>query len=182
MAHMKNGSLELATRFFLAVMVLGILGFALVIVLGNLFASANPALPAISRGTIVNETTTTINGTGSPLSVSNLNAVACTILVITNATGTGIVYNLNNFTITNCLIANTTSTTDVNITIVNVTFSYSDKNPAAVNALSNLTAGAESFFSNANSWFTLLSVIIIIAIIVVVISVVRTVGRGKEDI
>ena len=175
-------SLKLATKFFLAVMILGILGFALVIVLGNLFSTANNALPALSGGTTVNETTTLINSTGAFLSVSDVNAVSCDILVITNESS-GLIIDQNNFTITNCLIANSSST-DAGITgrVINVSFDHTLKDDAAVNLLSNLTAGAESFFSNASSWFTLLSVIIIIAIVTVVIAVVRGTRGRKEDL
>lgn len=178
-----DAGMKIATRFFLAIMTLGILGFALIIVLGNLFDAANDALPAISQGTTNNETTTNLNETGALLSVSNLNAVACSVDSVNNATGVDGNFDLNNFTITNCLIAsNSVTDAGINNTVINVTYSHSTKDDAAVNALSNLTQGGESFFSNANSWFTLLSVIIIIAIVSVVISVVRSTKRKESDI
>ena len=43
--------------------------------------------------------------------------------------------------------------------------------------LGNITGGATNFFSNAGTWFTLLSVIIIIAIVVVVIVLVKSTGK-----
>lgn len=94
-----DAGMKIATKFFLAIMSLGILGFALIIVLGNLQGSS-----------------------GFAAGSANANR--------------------------------------------------SD------NIISNLTTGAESFFSNANSWFTLLSVVIIIAIVVVVITVVRSTKGG----
>jgi len=103
----KNGKvgldagMKIATKFFLAIMTLGILGFALIIVLGNLQGSSGFA-------------------------------------------------------------------------------AGSDNANRSDNVLSNLTAGAESFFSNAGSWFTLLSVVIIIAIVTVVITVVRSTGGGSN--
>ena len=96
-----DAGMKIATKCFLSIMTLGILGFALVIVLGNLQGS-------------------------SGFAVGSANA------------------------------------------------NRSD------NILSNLTAGAESFFSNAGSWFTLLSVVIIIAIVTVVITVVRSTGGGSS--
>ena len=46
----------------------------------------------------------------------------------------------------------------------------------------NLTAGASSFFSNAGTWLTLLSVVIIIAIVALVIARVKGGGRGGGDL
>jgi len=45
--------------------------------------------------------------------------------------------------------------------------------------LQNLTAGSATFFSNAGTWFTLLSVIIIILIVISVVAIVVVVGRNK---
>ena len=96
-----DAGMEIATRFFLAIMTLGILGFALVIVLGNLEGASGFAAGSANANT-------------------------------------------------------------------------SDA------ILTNLTQGTASFFANATSWFTLLSVVIIIAIVVVVIVVVRSVGKDSS--
>ena len=104
----KGGKLSLdagmntAVKFFMAIMTLGILGFALIIVLGNMQGSSGFAAGSLN-------------------------------------------------------------------------YNRSDA------VLSNITTGAASFFSNATSWFTLLSVVIIIAIVVVIITVVKGVRGGKSE-
>jgi len=49
--------------------------------------------------------------------------------------------------------------------------------------LANITAGTTAFFTNAGTWFTLLSIVIIIAIVVLVIVFVRksTAGGGAGE-
>lgn len=91
--------LNMATKFFVAILSLGVLGFALIIVLGNLSGS-------------------------SGFAASTMN------------------------------------------------YNYTQA------VLSNLTSGTSGFFSNAGTWFTLLSVVIIIAIVAVVIFVVRGASKG----
>jgi len=47
------------------------------------------------------------------------------------------------------------------------------------NVIGNLTAGATTFFSFANTWFVLLAVVLLIVIVISVISAVR--GAGGRD-
>ena len=55
----------------------------------------------------------------------------------------------------------------------NVSYSYTDKDSGAKDITQNLTIGAASFFANAGTWLTLLSVVIIISIVALVIAKVK---------
>ena len=74
-----------------------------------------------------------------------------------------------------CRLAYTHSGVNLNINNSNwnVSYSWTYKDSAAQDITQNLTAGASSFFSNASTWLTLLSVVIIIAIVALVIARVK---------
>lgn len=183
-----TGTINLASKFFIAVLIIGIIGFALIVVLGNLETSGNTALPTKTGPTINNESITSVTETGEALSVYDRTSVACTISAVYNATGnsttSAILLTSGNYTTAgagNCLVKSVGTDAVYNNSNWNVTYGYTYKDPYAQDSLRNLTSGTSTFFSGANTWMTLLSVVIIIAIVVVVIFVIRRTGKANRD-
>jgi len=179
-----DGGMKTVTKFFTAILILGVIGFTLIILLGNLGGTANDALPRLTGDQTVNETTTSVNETGVDLSLaSTLNDILCTIDLIANQSG-DVIIDSPNFTLSECTLTYSggVAGVGVNNTLWNVTYGHTYKRSDAVDSLANLTAGTTTFFTNAGTWFTLLSIVIIIAIIVLVIVFVRksTAGGNAE--
>ncbi len=182
-----SGTLDMATKVFGAILVLGVIGFVFVIIFGNLADTSDDALPTLPSQTILNETIDSVDELGEALSVINNYNVACTILVIQNETGNatdgGPIISSANYTASGtggCHVAYSAPGVNaiINNSDWNVTYSWTYKDSAAQDITQNLTAGASSFFSNASTWLTLLSVVIIIAIVALVIAKVK--GKGAR--
>jgi len=183
-ANLGKG-MEAITAFFVAILIIGVIGFALIIVIGNLGESSTDALPTLTdgNGTRMNETLTSVNRTGVNFAVSTLTSPVCTIIRVDNQTG-GIEIDSGNYSQTGCNIKTSIAldgdnNAGFNNTLWNVTYTYTFKSPDAKNSLQNITAGSATFFSNAGTWFTLLSVLIIILIVIAVVAIVVVVGRNK---
>ena len=170
----KRGVVGMTTAkaVLLAVMVLAILGFVLVIVLQEI--TDTPIASATGSGFTINETLSGVNdNTGQNLSVLNLEDVVCTIVSVVNSTeGTNI--PATNFTQDNCNLIMTAG--PFNESDWEVTYSHTFNRIFQIN--SNVTGGVETFFSNANTWFALLAIVILILIVVIVMKSVQGVDKG----
>ncbi len=179
----KKGAevLEMATKVFGALLVLGVLGFVFIIIFGNLTDTADDALPTQSSN-VVNESVVTVDSDGEALSISDYYQAVCTINKVINATSNDGI-NTGNYTTGDdgCIVYYKTTIGDpdgFNNSNWNVSYSYTYKDSAAQDVTQNLTAGAASFFANAGTWLTLLSVVIIISIVALVIAKVK----GSKEI
>jgi len=182
----KKGMLGLDTakNFVVAILVVAVVGFALIITVSTLNDSADDTLPEYSV-TTVNETISSVDETGETLaagSLTGLRDIACSISVITNATG-GESINTANYTtsdnsVATACVVSAAAGANYNATNWNVTYSYTYITAYASNALQNVSSGTSDFFDNASSWFALIAVAIIILIITIVILGVNRFGGG----
>ena len=175
--------LDTAKAVMLALLVIGMIAFVIIVANSELNDVADTALPTQSA-VIGNETLSSVeDGTGEYLSIytSGYRNLACTIVVVTNAS-TGEVIQSGNYTVDGCHIIWLETDVDLyNNTDWNVTYTYTFIDPGVSNVFRNTTSGIAGFFDNVPTWFTLLSVVVIIAIIALVIIVVGRFG-GKSGV
>ncbi len=184
---LKSG-LGIAIAFFGGITTLVVMGFVLIILAGNLGDSAADALP-ISTNSTFNETidyelnstpaTSTYALTGGTELLSRREIIDCAIQYITNSTEDELAVTTD-YTEENCILTLATDS-EFNDTFLNVTYDYTYRNPDASNQMNNVSSASANFFSNATTWFSLLSVMIIIAVVIIVLSVVRK-ARKQENL
>ncbi len=174
----KKGTagLDVAQKVFMALLVLGVMGFVFIVIFGHLTDTADDALPVKASTTVVNETLTTVTEAGEDLTVVDYYTVVCTITTVTNSSNSEI--TTGNYTHSNCNLISS-GDGDFNNSDWKVTFDYTYKDSGARDVSQNLTSGASSFFSNSGTWLTLLSVVIIISIVTLVLNKVK---GGKEGL
>jgi len=165
--------LDVAKNVMLVLMIIGVLAFAMIIVLASV---NNSDVASTSSGTLQNqETLATVTETGEDLTVSTLPDVACSLLSVTNASS-GTTIPASNYTQTNCNLAFTIGDVlGINNSNWNVTYSYTYNSFDRTSG--NVTGGVASFFSNTTTWFSLLAIVVIILIISIVILAVNRFGN-----
>jgi hypothetical protein len=172
---------NIAIMFFGGVITLILLGFLVLIIAGSLSSPGDAALPAYS-GTLTNETLTTVDDAGEDLSVRTLHLVDCSVTAAYNATG-GEEITSGNYTETNCNVAYTgVAGGRYNNTNWDVMVDYTYKTTGIRDTLSNVSVAIPIFFSNALTWFSLLSVVIVIATVVIVVRMVRGGTSRRESL
>lgn len=166
--------LDTAKAVILAVLIISVIAITTFLSLQYMLDATN-ALDLNTANLVRNESVTMNNNyvglTGND-GVANCNP---TIVIIQNASS-GKRINGNNYTLSGCSIKNITGEFVDKPWNVSYTYTY---NKLAQNVLvSNVTSGATTFFTNASTWFTLLSIVIIILIIgIVIVAVNRYSGR-----
>jgi len=162
--------LDIVQKVFLALLVLAVLAFALIITMASL-GDSSVAKTSSGSFTTANETLLNVNDgpTGAvDFSVAGLGDVSCSILHIINASSLTTI-PASNFTKTGCSVILTSgpfNNSDWNVSYTHTFNVFTDPQQ-------NITAGTASFFSNATTWLTLLSVVVIILIISIVLLAVR---------
>ena len=176
------GVLDMATKVFGALLVLGVMGFVFIIIFGHLSDTADDLMPTALSKTVLNETLTTVEEDeeffpDNGIDVADLYEATCTIIHVANESS-GTTIESTNYTSKDegCRIEHPQNIGDIygfNNSNWNVSFSYTSKDSSVVDVTQNLTGAAASFFSNASTWLTLLSVVIIISIVALVIAKVK---------
>jgi uncharacterized integral membrane protein len=172
--------LDTAKAVMFAIFVIGIMAFALIVIIGN---ANDTSVAQTSSGVfnVRNETLITVTETGEPFIAADAYPdVACsTVFGVINATS-GTVIPTTNYTQTNCRIAFTTGNSlGINNSNWNVSYSYTYY--LFGTAAGNITGGTVGFFSNTTTWFALLAVVIIILIIAIVIFAVNRFGGNRYE-
>lgn len=181
----KRGVLgmELAVAFVIAILVLIVIGILIVIVTNAMTDSAGRTT-ADTPEQIFNETITlTDAGNDTSAVQDDRTSIVLTSVTITNATNnTNPVLTVANFTIANGILT-ASSTSEFNGSLVNISAIINFDVPSIANNIgNNATSGVEEFFTNASTWFALLSVVVIILIVGVAIVVIRRFGKdGTAD-
>ncbi len=169
------GEIDKTTKTFTAILVLGLVALLFLIVFGNL--SGNLGFSNTSLNT-VNETGHFLNATTDTLdTASRSDFVSLTVTTVNNASN-GVVIASGNFTVSSTLgtIVGSAGRTE-NFSSVNITYDTTILSTGEVNTngvINNLTAGANTFFTFSNVWFTLLAIVLLIIIVMSVIAVVQT--------
>jgi len=188
----KKGVLGLDTvkGFMLILLVVGLIGFLTVIILSNLNTTTDTILTTQTGG-VANESLTSVDAAGENLAVrsfSDYRNLACVVSACINDTAEVVIPITNYSTSYNgCHVSwagSIDDTNNFNSTNWNCTYTYTYVNPEASEVYGNITEGTTKFFSNATTWFTLLTVVIIILIIAVVIYAVNKFSgwRGTETL
>lgn len=166
---------EDTTKVFTAILILGLVGLLFLIIFGNL--SGNLGFQDVSNSTI-NESGIGINGTTFTLSTaSDPNFVSLSVTEVINATS-GLVIAPGNFTVDSTLgtivgsVGRSANFSNASVTYTTSFTSTGERNTNDV--IDNLTAGASTFFTFSNVWFTLLAIVLLIIIVMSVIAVVQT--------
>ncbi len=174
-----EGALRNSTIAFNGLMVLGFLGLVWLMIFGNL--SGNLGFPQVSTS-FTNETIN-LNDTGDiPATADNRVDGSLSSVLVTNAS-TGEIVHSANYTIVGVTIY--TATTTYNTTNVNVsaTVSYaSESDVSSQTVISNLTAGAKTFFGFSNTLFTIVAIVLLITILLallyIVMGIVKMTKKG----
>ncbi len=166
--------LDESTKAFTAILVLGLVGLLFLIVFGNL--SGNLGFVDTSSS-IVNESGHFINGTTDTLGQASVGTfTGASLTSVINATNDEAI-TAANFTFNSAAgtIVGAAGRTG-NFTNVTISYTATFTNQGETNTngvINNLTAGANTFFTFANVWFTLLAIVILIIIVIAVIAVVQ---------
>jgi len=161
-------------------LVLAVIGVALVLSLTNIRDVAETI--DLVRGTINNETLTTVTETGEDFDKNSERVCSASGLSVTNASDAWLIAS-GNYTQTGCNLA-VSSTVDLglNNTNWNVTYTYVHASSRAYNIQTNVSTGTSSFFTNTTTIFTILFVVVIILAIAIIIAVVSGFGREGRGI
>lgn len=172
--------LETGRVVMLSVFFLVIVGFVLVILLGNL--TRTPV--AVNSGILSpqSETITSVAQTLRPFATATLVDCSASVSSVVNATS-GTTIPATNFTVTACAISFNAGQGNVqgfnnSNWIVNYTGTFNSF--GVVN--SNVTGATAGFFSNSTTWFSLLGVVIVILIVTLVIFAVQRFGNRNQGI
>jgi hypothetical protein len=166
------------TKVFTAILVLGLVGLLFLIIFGNL--SGNLGFVDVTNIT-ANETGHNITGDTNTLAqASSLRFVSLAVNNVFNASN-GIIVGTGNYTVdsTAGTIVGTAGRTEnytVNITYTTTLIAEGEQDTNEV--INNLTAGANTFFTFSNVWFTLLAIVLLIIIVMSVIAIVSKKGSN----
>ena len=188
----RRGQLGLDTvkAFMVLILVVAIIGFLIVVVMTSLESSADTLGATITGESQINITLGVI--TETPITIvnpANSKAVTCSVPACINGSesdATDEAISTGNYTISNtdngCTIAVAAGASAFNFSGAtwNCTYSFTYEDASAQNMLRNVSSGTSTFFADADTWFTLLSIVIIILIIAIVIFVVSGFGRTTE--
>ena len=179
--------LDTSTKFILALLILGVIGFISVLALNNLSdIDIGGNIETVTIGTFKNNSVNITslgavpaNITGLPLtlSLSLTNIVVTANNTINNLTST---VDLANFTINSTGGFTNASANPYFDRLVNITGLLSYTIPGDARELNaNVTRGIDELFTNSTTWFSLIAIVIIILIIAVVIIAVKGFGGEK---
>ena len=182
------GGMKISEEFMASILALIILGFIVVVIVGNFIAIGGNVMPTIDGGRVINESTVAVvNETGVILTKGSLFTPVCTIITVSNNTGDMVIVAAN-YTLTGtggCRIGFDPTATggaaSVNNTVWNVTYSHTYKQGEVVELGQNVSIGVSGFFANTTTWFALLSIVIIISIVIIVARIGRGAGKGKRE-
>ncbi len=168
--------LDIVQKVFLALLVLAVLAFAIIITMASL-GDSSVAKTSSGSFTVSNETLLSVNDTvTTPLSVAGLGDVSCSLIHFINASSDTTI-PATNYTFADCAVINLEG--PFNISDWNATYTYTFN--LFGDPQKNVTGGTAEFFSNATTWLTLLSVVVIILIISIVLLAVRGfAGTGRN--
>jgi len=165
-------------KFFGGIAILVVLGFIILVLAGALGDAAEDSLEDLTI--TLNETVADVSETAVGTSYEGLRKCSLVITEISLLNGT--VISADNYTTLDCKLqyiggvdAHEWNDTDWNVTGVG---SY-ERN-TVIGMSNNVTTGVGGFFSNASTWFTILSVVIIIGAVVVILQFVR--GKKGEQL
>ena len=173
--------MEIATAFVIAILVLIVIGILIVIVTNAMVDSAGRTTPD-TLVELFNETITlTDAGNETSVVTDSRTSIVFTSVTITNATNTtSPSLTVANFTIADGILTGSL-TSEFNGSLVNISaIANFDRPSIADNIGNNATSGVAEFFTNASTWFALLSVIVIILIVGVAIVVIRRFGKDGD--
>ena len=169
-----QAGLDFSKAFLLGLFALAVVGVMVIIVLTQL-------------GNVTG-TTTTIDGTTNlvgyinetgfqltPSSYLGYTITGAANQTIGNSLGNGTTILAGNYTVSATGLVTNATTTTWN----NVTFNYTGtiRNNAG-NTVNNVSTAIPSFFSNATTWLTLLSIVVIVLITIIII---RVFGGGRNE-
>ena len=166
--------LETVKVVMITFLVLAVLGVAIVLTLTNISDVAEKI--DLVTGNVYNETLTTVAEIGELFAYGT--EVGCTAVLgdVTNATD-GVVIEAANYTHTRCSINfSGESSSYMNNTDWNVTYSYSYSHSRVRALQENVTTGTTGFFENTDTIFAILVVVVIILAIAIIIAVVSGFG------
>ena len=168
--------------FFTIILAIALLAYVVIVIMGTLSQStiltANPQTDRASAESIAS------SEAGAYLAqFTSHDAVICTVLSVNNGTQAGTKLSSLNYTVTNCLIANSAGGAGYNATTwsVNYTYTWSQSREQSKNVLSNTSSGISSFFGQISSVYAILAILVIILVLVVLVRVV-TGGTGGGTI
>jgi len=168
--------MQTAQAFILALMTLVIVGVLSVIIFDALGKTDNLDTSFTRTEELCLATENCINTTGYELDGSKeVGFKSATITTVTNTTS-GSLIAAPNYTLSSGGLVTNTTPTEWNAVTFNYT--YVTKGDGG-QIIQNGSAGLVSFFSNATTWLTLLSVVIIILIIASVIAIVSRFTGGR---
>ncbi len=174
-------NIDSATKAFIAILGLGLVGILFLIIFGNLSGNLGFSADAVA---VLNETGAFVNITGYTLDgASDIGAAGFAITQVwanvSNASSTFLIPAANYTVSATGVLTNNTivpSGSVIEYNDANVSYTYtrdSQSEQDTDSTIGNLTGGAVVFFSFSNVWFTLLAITLLIIIVISVIAVVR---------